>query len=312
MRNVRKIPTTNMSKDEWLDIRRGSIGGSDAGAIVGLSKWSSQMSVWAEKTKRADEIPDNEAMRIGRDLEDYVAKRWSEETGKKIKRINAILYNDDYPFSHANIDRWVVGENAGLECKTTSTLNIKQFDGVDFPDQYYAQCVHYMAVTGADKWYLAVLVFGKGFFTFELDRDDTEIKALMDAEADFWRLVESDTPPPADGHIATCDALQTIYRESDTERVDLFGRETLLDEYMTLKRQKDAIDSRIREIQNIICADIGTAERGTCGVYDVSWKTQERKLFQPKEFSAAFPQIDITPFYKVSKSRPFKVTENKQ
>ena len=118
-------------------------------------------------------------MRQGRDLEEYVASRWAEETGKKIQRINAMLYRDTYPFAHADIDRWVRGENAGLECKTTSVMNLKHFRGGDFPANYYVQCVHYMAVTGADRWYLAVLVFGQGFYHFTIERDEAEIAALM-------------------------------------------------------------------------------------------------------------------------------------
>src|SRR5699024_5583358 len=108
----------------------------------------------------------------GRDLEDYVSRRWMEETGKRAHRVNAMLYNQDYPFAHADIDRAVSGENAGLECKTTSDLDIKQFKGVEFPEKYYVQCVHYLAVTGFDRWYLAVLVFGRGFYTFTLERDE--------------------------------------------------------------------------------------------------------------------------------------------
>ena len=77
--------------------------------------------------------------------------------------------------------------------------------------QYYAQCVHYLAVTGADRWYLAVLAYGRGFFTFVLERDQAEIDALMAAEADFWKLVEQDTPPDADGSEATSAALREIF-----------------------------------------------------------------------------------------------------
>ena len=134
-------------------------------------------------------------MRQGRDLEDYVARRWMEETGKRVYRLPAMLYHPKYPFAHADVDRMVVGENAGLECKTTFSLDLKQFNGEEFPVQYYAQCVHYLAVTGADRWYLAVLAYGRGFFTFTLERDQAEIDALMAAKADFWKLVEPGYTP---------------------------------------------------------------------------------------------------------------------
>ena len=181
-----RISTRNMSHEQWLGIRRKTIGGSDAAGIVGLSQYATPYTVWADKTGHLPDKEDSEAMRQGRDLEEYVAKRWEEATGKTMRRSNSILYNSLYPFAHADIDRSVVGENAGLECKTTSSLNLRQFKGVEFPEKYYVQCVHYMAVTGCQQWYLAVLVFGRGFFTFTLERDQAEIDALMEAEKNFW------------------------------------------------------------------------------------------------------------------------------
>ena len=312
MRGLRQVSTRDMPREEWLALRRKSIGGSDAAGIIGLSKWSSPYSVWADKTGRLPDKPDNEALRLGRDLEDYVARRFMEDTGKKVRRWQAMLYNPDYPFAHADIDRWVIGENAGLECKTTSSLDLKQFKGVEFPERYYAQCVHYMAVTGADRWYLAVLVFGRGFFVYVLERDQAEIDALMAAEKDFWADVESDTAPTPDGSDPTSDSITTIYAESRDTGLELFGRETMLTEYFRLKEQRKAIDSRIGEIENTIKADMKDAERGSCGGWKVLWKTQERRTFQTRAFEKAFPDIDLTPFYKTSTTRPFKVTEIKE
>ena len=314
MRNfLKKKSTLGMSREEWMELRRHSIGGSDAAAIVGLSKWASPYTVWADKTGRLPDKPDTEAMRQGRDLEEYVAQRFSEATGKRVKRCNAILYNPAYPHSHADVDRMIVGENAGLECKTTSTLDVKQFLGVEFPEKYYAQCVHYMAITGADRWYLAVLVLGKEFHVYTLERDEAEIRALMDAETAFWeQYVETDTPPAADGAESTTDAIRTIYADSSQSICILFGRETLLEEYMALKSQSKALDARIAEIQNTIMEDMQDAERGECGAYTVIWKAQERELFQRKEFEKAHPEINLAEYCRVSKSRPFKVTENKE
>ena len=314
MRNfLKKKSTLGMSREEWLELRRHSIGGSDAAAIIGLSKWASPYTVWADKTGRLPDKPDTEAMRQGRDLEEYVAQRFSEATEKRVKRCNAILYNPAYPHSHADVDRMIVGENAGLECKTTSTLDVKQFRGVEFPEKYYAQCVHYMAITGADRWYLAVLVLGKEFHVYTLERDEAEIRALMDAETAFWeQYVETDTPPAADGAESTTDAIRTIYSDSSQSICILFGRETLLEEYMALKSQSKALDARIAEIQNTIMEDMQDAERGECGAYTVIWKAQERETFQRKEFEKSHPEINLAEYCRVSKSRPFKVTENKE
>lgn len=312
MKGIKQVSTKGMSREDWLAQRRKTIGGSDAAAIVGLSRYSTPYTIFMDKTGRLPDKPDTEAMRLGRDLEDYVAKRWQEATGKKVRRLQAMLYNPVYPFAHADVDRMVIGEDAGLECKTTSTLDVKQFNGVEFPEKYYAQCVHYLAVTGLKRWYLAVLVFGRGFFEFTLERDQLEIDALMTAEAEFWtENVAKDNPPPPDGSQATTEALQVIYAESQDEERDLFGRETMLDEYMQLKRQKRAIEDRMGEIENSLKEDLQEAERGRCGFYTISWKSQQRSTFQPKAFAQAYPNIDLTPFYKTSSTRPFKVMEKK-
>ena len=302
-----RLSTRSMSRPDWLAQRRKSIGGSDAAAIVGLSQYATPYTVWADKTGRLPEQEDNEAMRQGRDLEEYVAERWMEVTGKTVRRSNAMLYNSSYPFAHADIDRTVVGENAGLECKTTSTLNLRQFKNVEFPEKYYAQCVHYLAVTGAARWYLAVLVYGRGFFTFTLERDQTEIDALMDAERTFWKLVEQDTPPTLDGLEPTGAALQSLYPISRGEGIHLFGREHLLSRYFELQSKKKEVLEKISAIENTIKADMGEAEHGDCGIYYVSWKSQTRRTFQVQEFAKAHPEIDLEPFYKQSTARPFKV-----
>lgn len=306
---LERLDTRNMPRDQWLEVRRKTIGGSDAAGIVGLSSYATPYTVWANKTGRLPDSEDNEAMRQGRDLEEYVAKRWMEATGKTVRRCNAILYNSQYPFAHADIDRAVVGENAGLECKTTSTLNVRQFHGVEFPEKYYVQCVHYMAVTGADRWYLAVLVLGKGFYTYVLERDAEEIKSLMAAEAEFMDFVRKDIPPILDGSEATSDALQAIYPKSAFGEVDLFGRETILREYFALRDQKKLLEEQIGRIENTIKADMQDSEHGSCGGFSVSWKTQIRRQFQAKEFAQAHPDIDLRPYYKNTTARPFKVTQ---
>lgn len=85
--------TKNMEKQEWLMLRKNGIGGSEAGAVCGLNPYVSPLEVYVSKTCEGtcEEIPDNEAMREGRDFEDYVAKRFMEASGLKVRRAN-IMY----------------------------------------------------------------------------------------------------------------------------------------------------------------------------------------------------------------------------
>ena len=80
-RGLKMIPYG--SHEEWLKIRKGYIGGSDAGAIIGLNPYNSAFSVWAEKTGQTPEFEGNISTRVGTYLEDLVAKLFMEGPGNR-------------------------------------------------------------------------------------------------------------------------------------------------------------------------------------------------------------------------------------
>ena len=77
------VSTLNMEHSTWLQYRRKGVGGSDAGSICGLNPYSTAIAVFQDKVQQLPEKEDNESMRQGRDLEEYVARRFMEETGKR-------------------------------------------------------------------------------------------------------------------------------------------------------------------------------------------------------------------------------------
>ena len=323
-----KIPTANMIREEWLAERRNSLGGSDMGAVLGLNRWASPYSVWAEKTGRLPSKEDSEAMRQGRDLEEYVASRFTEKSGKQVQRMNYLLRNDEAPYLHANIDRRVLGERSGLECKTASALNPKVYAGGEFPDSYYVQCVTYLTVTGWERWYLAVLILGKGFQIYQITtiEDDTvpewcessvyvsqaEMDALKSGAKRFWEeYVLPDQPPPADGAEATGEAISTIYSEDGGGEVRLFGREAMLREYFDLAAQVKDLQRDMDAIKQTIQQDMGEASEASCTGYSVTWKSQTRTTFDVKQFAKDHPHMDLSAYFKTSKFRTFKIKEDK-
>lgn len=313
IKTINKISTANMSHEDWLEFRRKSLGGSDASAIIGLNSWSSPYTVWAEKLGKLPPKEDSEPMRLGRDLEDYVAKRFAEATGKKVRRENSILYNLDYPFAHANVDRMVVGEDAGLECKTTSVLNMKSFKNGSFPDNYYVQCVHYMMVTGCKKWYLAVLVLGKEFLWFEIERDEDEIKALAESEEAFWKLVKSNTPPAVDGTESTTKTINAIFPKSISEdAVNLFAYESDLVKYMALGEQIKTLKAQQDELANKVKSFMNDSGKGESDHFKVSWTSSDRSTFDAKKFASDHKDMDLSNYYKTTQTRTFRVNEKKE
>lgn len=308
-KNLKKISTLDMPHEEWLRHRQHSIGGSDAAAIVGLSAYVSPYTVWADKLGKIPPSEDNEAMRQGRDLEQYVAERFAEATGKKVRRENNILINPDFPFAHANVDRIVIGEDAGLECKTTNQLNLKKFKNGEFPDHYYVQCMHYMMVTGCSKWYLAVLVLGREFLWFEIERDEEEIAALAKSEQEFWKCVETNTPPAADGSKSTTDTIQAMFPDSSESSVSLFSFDNMLTQREDIKRSIGDLKALQDEIENKIKAYMQDASRGESDKYRVTWSTSERSSFDSKRFAADHPEMDLSKYFKTTKSRTFRVNK---
>ena len=200
-----KIPTAEMDRIEWLKLRKTGIGGSDAGAICGLNPYASPMSVYLDKTRNDIADEDNESMRQGRDLEDYVARRFMEETGLKVRRSNMMYRSKEHPCMLADLDRLIVGRDAGLECKTASAYNADKWKDGEIPPHYLIQCHHYMAVTGKKSWYIAVVILGQGFKFAEIPRDDGLINNLICIEETFWKEhVAQGIMPDPDGSKA-CD-----------------------------------------------------------------------------------------------------------
>lgn len=305
---IREIPYLN--REEWLDIRKGYIGGSDAGAVVGLNPYKSAYTLWAEKTNKIPEFEGNTLTRVGNYLEDFVAKMFTEETGKAVRRKNRVIINDDYPFACADIDRLIVGEKALLEIKTTnSPVAKRKFKNGEFPEQWYCQVLHYLAVTGFEKAYLAVLSECRDFHIFELERDEDEIKALMDAEKDFAELIKKNIAPTADCLKSTSDTLVAIYPQSNGETVNLFGYENELDQYTAISAQIKALESVKDEMANKVKAYLSEAGKGESDRYKVSWTTSERRTLDTKKLQAEHPEINMDDYYKVSTSRIFRVTE---
>ena len=131
--------------------------------------------------------------------------------------------------------------------------------------------------------------------------------ALRIPDVRTQEIVLPGLPPALDGLEPTGAALQSLYPISKGGDVQLFGREHLLSRYFELQSKKKEILEKIGAIENTIKADMGEAERGDCGIYCVSWKSQTRRTFQAQEFTKAHPEIDLEPFYKQSTARPFKV-----
>lgn len=299
-----------LTHDQWLENRKSGIGGSDAGAIMGVNPYRGAYSVWADKLGKTDPVEDNEALRQGRDFEDYVARRFSEKTGLRVRREYGMLRSDVWPWMVANIDRRIIGERAGLECKTSRDVYMKRYKNGDFPLEYYCQCLHYLAVTGWDRWYLAVLVYGTDLLTFDIKREDVEddIGALIKAEDSFWHeYVLPERQPLPDGLESTTKALGAVWADSAPESaIDADNdTDTLLSRLCGLKRERKTLDDQIAEAENMVKARMQDAEvlRGSGAT--ATWKGVDVKRLSERKIRDKFPYIDLDELKETTHTRRF-------
>lgn len=310
MKDCTKISTIGMTREQWLAERRKGIGGSDAGAIAGLNPYKSAMSVYLDKIGEADEQPDNEAMRQGRDFESYVAQRFSEATGHKVQRKNAILVHPEHDFIFANVDRMIIGENEGLECKTTSPFNAKLYEDGKIPPHYELQCMHYMAVTGATKWHLAVLVLNKAFYTFTIERDEQMVADLLKIECDFWNnYVLPQKMPPPDGSASAQEIIRQLYPDSTPNySIELVGHDDQLKRYIEIGRLIKQLTEEQDQIKQNIQMELKDAERGLANGFVVNWKGIKSARLDTKRLKQEHPSI-YDQYAKQSTSRRFEIKE---
>lgn len=306
---------SELSHDDWLDARREGIGGSDAAAILGMSKYKSSFDVYLDKKGLSQPTLDNLNMLIGRELEETVARLFCKETGKQVKRSGFMFRNADRSWQLADVDRVVIGENAGVECKTTSSVpTLRKLKNGDFPDEYYAQCVHYMATSGADRWYLAILVLGftKEFHTFVLERDEAEIKALNETEQSFWEgNVLAGIEPSPDGSARTSEYISDTFPDSTHDKsIDLRGHEDKLSEYLRLKDELDSLDKSVKAYTQSLQLIMKDAEIALADGYKVLWKSCSRSGgIDSKKLKTEYPEAYAACVKPDTKYRRFTIEE---
>jgi putative phage-type endonuclease len=303
--------TKHISREGWLELRRKGIGGSDAAAVVGMNPWKSAFGVWLDKTGQSKEKDPTERMRIGTDLEGYVADRFAEETGLKVRRRNAILQHDEHPFMIANVDRLIVGVDEGLECKVTNSYSRGDWEDESIPAQYEIQCHHYMAVTGYSAWWIAALIGNEKIVIKRIERDEDIISWLVGQEVAFWKEhVEANKEPIPDGTADVDEYIKEKYPEALEGSVELTGLEEKLQRRSTVDELIKELEKEKSSIEQEVKLAIGDYEMGTSLRYQVTYKNSSRTSLDTKRIKAELPEI-YQDYTNTSSYRTLRVKELK-
>lgn len=298
----------------WLEARRQGLGSSDAPKVMGIpfvpgSQPPSPFELWAEKTGKLElEKERDERFEFGHLAEPMIAQRAEKvvdplyvfdpgefaiataEDGYSQATVDRLLLPDEGqepPADPALVDQFHVAKGPG-ELKTVELYAAADWD--DEPSLYsQVQVQHQMYVGGwLEAWIFAQVGFSK-FKWYHVERSDKFIEMLRNEMGEFWRHVQSDTPPPVDGTDATRRVLQLLYPEVTVEEIELHeDYAQVAEELAEWKDRRKVADMEIKKREAQIMAAMGEAERATIPGHDraFTWKLQHRKGYtvEPKSF----------------------------
>lgn len=286
--------TKGMDTTEWLGLRRGGVGGSEAAAIAGVSKYTSPLVVYMDKRgmyKREVSEYVQEAAAWGNIMEPVLRAEFKkrinaerEAEGLKplwIQQRHAIFAHDEFDFMRTNLDGQIFGHELGagiLEIKTASEYLSDDWAGDDVPDQYYIQVQHNMKVMEANYAYLVRLIGGNKYKHYFIERDEETIDSLVELEKKFWHNnVLASIPPVTTGNDAEYEMMKIMYPGSYDEPIIELPNEFIevAERYMNLKEQEKQVKEGIKEVKNHIAFEFKEYSVAWAGPHQITFKANK-------------------------------------
>jgi putative phage-type endonuclease len=247
-----------MLTEQQLEQRRQGIGGSDAAAVVGLSRYKTPVDVYLQKLGLAPDDEESEAAYWGNVLEAVVASEFVRINNELFKHSGDLIKSKKYPWMIANVDRLLSHKNAVLECKTASAYKSGEWgeeNTDEMPDEYLLQCAHYRIVTNCDYVALAVLIGGQTYRQYKYEKNTTLEERLIEKEYDFWhKNVLASEPPQIKSYE---DALKLFNAASDSEKKLNAEIGDQLNDYLVTKFEIKKLTERADTLKTAICSYLG-------------------------------------------------------
>lgn len=312
----RLVNTKDLSREDWLQVRKQGIGSSDAAAACGIHPYLSMLELWMIKTGRMSSdidasnnngIEGYSPLYWGNTLEPMVAKYYQEHTGNKVRRVNAILQHPDpdKAFMLANLDYAITGSDEVqiLECKTAGEHGAKLWKhGV--PLYVTCQVQHQLAVTGKQAAHICVLLCGHEAKIYKVERDERLIASIMEHERLFWQYVETDTPPIPDHSESAARALKQLYPKPEpNSKIDFkddAGANKLFEQLLSYRDYMQELEQRHDQVKHQLQSLIQDNEVAVFEKGAISWKRSKDSIgLDSKAVIKAHPEL----LAKFSKTR---------
>ncbi len=283
-----------VSHQDVITNRHNYIGGSDIAAIMGMSRWKTPLKLWTEKTQKlpAPDLSNVEAVELGSDLEEFVAQKFSQKTGKAVRKAPKMYVHSEYSYMVAHIDRLVTGTDELLECKTASFFKKDEWENDEIPQEYILQVMWYLGITGRKVGHIAVLIGGQSFKYKQIEFDQELFDQMVEAAKEFWDCVKNDNPPKvmADDDVTLKDLYSTnnefmieLYPDSEETKKAMESLEEKVSYLQEIKMHIKEMEAEKKEletgIKEIIKDNLGIKTQK----YEITWKTQKGQYSFDKE-----------------------------
>lgn len=288
---------TDDNESDWLEARMAGLTGSDALAALGLDRRVSPAGVWARKTGRIPpEDDDYEPFVMGRILEPAVKKGFTYLTGIEVEETPFLLRSVAWPWMLASPDGALRDPERGpglFEAKTTTVWLRDEWADDQVPERAAAQTMHYLAVTGLPFAYVAVLIDNRVQWRL-IERNDTLIEAIVEAEHALWQRIELDVMPDVTYHPGDLEAIEARWPEAIGGKIlELTDDQLqLVENWKSCKSQASHWDKRAKESGQLVRAMFEDAEAvARDGKTLATYKTSRPVKFQTAAFRDAEPEM---------------------
>jgi putative phage-type endonuclease len=302
-----------MPEAEYLDfIQTRTIGGSQAGMILGLSEYGGPADAWDRILGVVPPSPTNPDMERGQCLEDVVASVYTERTGRQLSHLPVRVPHPSFPFLHSSPDRLIFAGHGRssdgileIKCPRVRGFTRTRTEGVSRP--YYAQLQLYMdawekswgsfAIFNAELWDL---------HWFDVERDDAFVDEMLVQLERFWHehvLTRVRPGAPRRELVSVPRGLGTdaVFRDDPHWIAAVRALRWARQEADLAERQKKAAEDRVKEL-------MGDCELVIGGGVRVSWKGSTRRSLDEAALRQAHSDLDLEPFRRVTQSRTFRPT----
>lgn len=307
-----------LTNEQWLEKRRFGIGGSDAPCIMGEGfKKASQ--IWLDKLGLLPDEPLNPRtellFKLGHTYEPIVLDLYDKAMGVTHGLDRHMYQSKTNPFMLGDCDAVLQNGDTtiGLEVKTYlgGKNNCKFASGIlgqggVLPHGYEWQVRHYMAVLDLDEF--RVIAFPLGSISpDDLDivtvyRDYEKEEKLIEAEKEFWRMVQERIAPidGEDTYVAPAVARPVVEEavEFSSGTAEYLRKIAELDnEKSELNAQIKELDKKLEELRVPLVLELTQAgkEKGFLiadgKTYDVSFAGSTRTTVSTTKLKSLYPAV---------------------